>query len=138
MSKSFWSFTLDQEDIKKQIDQYDTLKITQSYRGISALLLVFSSVVTIILATFNVLGLNSSAYFDATIFATLAVLVYKGYGWAILAAMIVWTLEKVYQVAFLQSSPMVGVVWWVLYIQMFYKAWSIERIRKTRLSTIQT
>ena len=102
---SIFSWKISEEELKNQVDSYRTLKITQSYRGISALLLVASMMLTGLLAKFGVIAYEDF-YINLFVYLPIAFFVYKGHRWAIIAIMILWTYEKGYQVYLNETSPM--------------------------------
>jgi hypothetical protein len=95
-----YTFGLSPEELKNQVDNYSSLTVFKSYRGISAMLLL-------ILAHF----------------------VYKGKKWAFIAAMIVWSIEKIYATMAMPSQAIVQILWWYFYIQTFHRGWQVEKAR---------
>ena len=128
------------EALKRQVDDYSTLKFYQSARGMSAMLLLFSSVLTIGLM---VVGTSDwSASFDVLIAVGLCIAVWRGRRWAIVVAMMYWSVEKGYQLCHmlppytsirkLNSSPIIPIVWWAVYMSPFYLAFKTEEARQSR------
>jgi len=133
---SSWSWKMNEDDLKNQIENYDKLKITESYRGISVLLGLFSIVLTLIMMS---LGLaDSSALFDLIALAVVLFFVYKGHKWAIIALMIIWTVEKavqVYSISQNGGSPVVAIIWWFIFMPYFWKALKVEIARKKTIGS---
>lgn len=128
---SIFSWKLSDEDRKNQVDNYKTLKITESYRGIAALLVLGSMVLTVLLAKFGVVAYES--VYSAIIYVPLAFFVWKGHRWALIAMMILWTVEKglqVYDSASLGSSPIVPIIWWAIFMGYFVNAFKVEVARR--------
>lgn len=138
---NLWSWllwwNLDKNEIQAQADTYNSLKITQSARGISFLLLIFSAVVTVIFILF--LNWDSSALFDAIAFLVLGYFIYKGHKWAMLGAMALWTYDKLF-ILFQQyetasatggstPNPIITLIWWATYMHAFWLAFQVERLR---------
>ena len=48
---SIFSWKISEEEMKNQVGNYDSLKITQSYRGISALLVLGSMILTVLVVS---------------------------------------------------------------------------------------
>lgn len=135
----FW-WRIDPSEMDEQIARYGTLSIFRSARGISALCLCFSMVVTLLFIAFKFT--DASAYLDVALFAVLAVFVYLGHRWAMIAAMLLWTAEKVIiAVSGLGSiHPNAGMLigqlfWWTAYMHAFYLSFRVEQRRKALVRT---
>lgn len=117
---------IDEGELKKQVDEYENLKITQSSRGQSLLAVAFSSVLTILLVIF--LDFDSSSFFDAFLLLALGFFMFKGHRWAMIASMIIWTFEKGYSL-FTGTNPFMAILWWSIYMHIFLDAFRVETIR---------
>lgn len=132
---------ISQETLKKQIEGYDSLGIFHSARKISSLLLLLSATITILLIVF--LGVDVTAYLDVAILIILAIFVYNGYKWAIVAAMILWTYEKGYQIfetlynSGSGTNVIVPIIWWIVFMREFWLAYRVEVERKRQLPPVQ-
>ncbi len=128
----FW-WIIDPAELKKQVDHYKTLKITQSARGISLLLFGASAIITALMVEF--LNHNRWAYVDSVVFLILGGFIYFGYRWAMILGMVLWTLEKL-----LQLAPMVrhGVgpslpgifIFWAVFMHAMFLAFRVEQARR--------
>jgi hypothetical protein len=133
-----WSWILwwkvDQSEIEDQIQKYGTLNLFKSARGQAVLCLLFSVAATATMILLKSVEISSSV--DIGIFVVLAVFIYFGHRWAMLAAMVFWTLEKVYVVyagaGVPGSNPVVQLIWWCIYMHAFYFAFRVEKERRTR------
>lgn len=137
--RSLWRmllwWRLDQDELNRQIAEYHSLKITQSARGQSLLLLIFSACVTTLLIAF--FSWSTDAFFDVFLALFLGYFIYKGHKWAIIGAMAYWSLAKAYLVfdGFQTSpgksspSPIIHLVWWAIYMSPFYLAYKVEQAR---------
>ena len=98
-NKNRWGWILwwqiDPADLERQVAEYDSLGFFHSMRGLSVICLSLSVALTVTLIGFGALGLGASAFIDAAIMAILALFIYLGHRWASLAAMIIWTTEKI-------------------------------------------
>jgi hypothetical protein len=122
---------IDPVDLDEQVRLYDTMGFRGSMRGISVMLLVLSAVITAIMAYFGAANFNASAFVDVAVFLFLAIFIYLGHRWAMIGAMILWTLEKVLSIVGTPTSAVVAVIWWALYMHAFYFAFRIEQKRRT-------
>src|ERR1041385_7282033 len=95
-SKNSWSWKIDPKELQTQVENYNTLKITESYRGIASLLILFSVSITILLSFFNLVDINS-VIAALVIYLPIAFFVFKGHKWAIYLILVLWTLEKGFQ-----------------------------------------
>lgn len=130
MSKN-GTFKLNETELKHQIDNYNTLSITQSYRGISSLLILFAIVITAIL--YFVKFVDLSAIIAAVIiYLPLAYFVYRGKKWALIGAMLIWTLDKGFQL--ITAPNILVIIWWIAFMTYFYKAYKVE-VERAKLNT---
>jgi hypothetical protein len=100
----------------------------ESWRGRSLLAFVASAVVStaiLFMAHDDPLGL-----LDVGLFLILGALIYFGQRWASMAAMILWTLEKILIAVGQPSSVVVGIFWWAAYMHIFLMAWKVEGARR--------
>jgi hypothetical protein len=130
--KSAFSFLLwwrtDPAEVEKQVAGYNTLKVWQSARGISALLCAFSAVVTMLLG--NLIHLSTGeVYFEVAIWSTVGILMYFGLRWAFILGMVLWTLEKATMLFSGGAAPIVQIIWWAIYLNAFFLAFRVESQR---------
>ncbi len=135
----FW--TIDPDQLQRQVTEYSSLGVFQSARGRCALWLVFLAVVSV----FPIYFRKSDYYLvDAVAFLVLAVFVYRGHRWATICAMLLWTFERVAQFHVnlqahglgLLESIIVPVFWWALFMRFFYAAFRVEQQRRTTSVTV--
>lgn len=119
-----------EEEVQTQVFGYDILEFWQSARGISALLLVLAALVTS-----AVIFLGDSPpfeYVDAGICGVLAVLIFFAYRWAMIAAMVFWTIEKILAPILTPGGAgmiVFTILWWAAYMHIFYLAFRTEMAR---------
>ncbi len=132
----FLWWQVDNDELQRQVNHYETLKMYQSARGISTILLLLSAGLTSIFILF--LNMSPSGFFDVFLFLLLAYFVFKGHRWAMIAAMILWTTEKLfiflaqYQMpssSLPHTGPIVSLLWWAVYMHAFYLAYRVEKLR---------
>jgi hypothetical protein len=115
---------LDNDEINKQLLDYQTLKIYQSARGISFLLLLLSAVITALFIVF--FHAEVLVLIDSVLMIIIGLFVLRGHKWAMIAAMILWTFEKLVS---LPTNAFVSLLWWALYMHSFYLAYRVEKLR---------
>jgi hypothetical protein len=142
---NFFSFLLwwkiDEEELRKQVEQYDALTVTQSARGQSLLCFLIAAGITVLFIIFFTHDL--SGLLDVILFLVLGFYVFKGQGWAMVAAMALWTIEKLLMIFNnaiangITVNPFIQVMWWAIFMHYFYLAFRVEKARRaeTRVNT---
>jgi hypothetical protein len=132
----FLWWRIDPDELDDQATEYKTMGIFTSARKLSACLLCLSTVVTIAFIVLR--AVPQAAYGDAVIFAILAIFIYLGHRWAMIGAMIVWTIEKAFvAIAGIETglpssaTSIVQLIWWALYMHAFYLAFRVEQHRRS-------
>jgi len=143
----FWDWKIDAEDFKNQIENYNSLKITESYRGVAVLIMSGLLAFSLIMGFFGFFGLSTdttSIIFTIIIYTPILFFTYKGHRWAIILLMILWTLEKSFQLYQLGQNSngssiiwMSPIIWWLIIMPNFWKALKVEneRIKKQQTKT---
>ena len=126
---------LSEDEIVAQVLGYDALAFWQSARGLSSLLLAVAAAATS-LVTVIAVGIDDSEpldYLPAAICAILAVLVWSGNRWAILAAMVFWTVDRALQPLMSGRIELLilAVLWWAVYMHVFWLAFRTETVHRT-------
>jgi hypothetical protein len=124
-----YSWKITDDDLKNQVENYDTLKITQSYRGQSVLF--FSTLLAIsTIGSFFVEYISTEEMVGTLIiYVPILIFSYRGHRWAIIAFMILWTIDKVAQFINGESSFLIAILW-MLIMPLFYKALKVENERR--------
>jgi hypothetical protein len=144
--RNFWHrllwWRIEPDELNKQVAEYESMRRIQSAKGVSFFLLIFSACLTTALI---VIGHSSDvAFCDALISLVLGYFIYRGHRWAAIAAMVFWSVEKVFaitaiwKVAGSSSDPfqhpveqsVVQLVWWNLFMRVFYFAYRVEGLRR--------
>lgn len=120
------------EELQEQVANYDTLGITKSVRGVASLFIFGSAALTAIAAIFGLIPFDG--IYGLIIYLPLGYFVYKGKTWAMVAMLILWTVEKGIQLtAIFAGGNGAGVSilfwWWALAIPLFH-AILVERARR--------
>ncbi len=139
--RGLFIWKMDEETLQEQLDDYDTLGFRHSYRKISAGWLWLS----IVLSILGVMLVPEEVDFgdvDRTIsiFLPLSFFVYRGHRWALITAMMLWTLFKGFgcygDLATSISDPASSIrlpmhlIWWLLWMSCFTRAFAVERARR--------
>lgn len=136
--KSVWSWSIDETELKKQIENYQNLKITESYRGISVLIIFGLLSLSLLLAFFGVYADPTTIFYGLVIYVPILFFVYKGQRWAIVALMILWTFEKIYQIYETGGdSGIMPIIWWLIVTPYFWKALRVENGRRKLAHTLK-
>lgn len=122
----FMWWKVNEADLKEQVSNYETLSIYKSAKGQSTLMLLLSAFVTFLFISFKSDIVDSSAYLDISLFVILSIFVYRGQKWAMIGAMVLWTLEKVYTIYAGVGSPIMSILWWTVYMSSFWLAYKVE------------
>lgn len=127
------SFKVSAEEIKKQVEGYYTLKFLQTARGILVSLIIFSLLITTLLGSWLMSLSLGTIMISLLIYSILGTFIYQGYKWAVIVFMIFWTLEKASQIIrgpLNGGSIVVIAFWWILYMQVAWEVYLVERARK--------
>lgn len=131
---------IDKEELKKQVKEYETLKITQSARGISFLFQLLS----VVIATGAILFTNIitvSAFFYVFLYLILGFFIYKGRRWAMIGIMALSTFatfSNFYNsvvanpengTPIINSSLMWTLFFWTITMHFYYLAFKVEGLR---------
>jgi len=133
---SGWSWKIDETDLKNQVENYDTLKITKSYRGISVLIISALLGFSVLLSLFGLYSDPTAMLWGIVIYLPIIFFVYKGYRWAIILLISLWTFEKGYQL--IEIGGIMPFIWWLIVIPYFWKALRVENERKKINQTQRT
>ena len=132
---SIWGWKISDEEIKNQVDNYDKLTITKSVRGNA---LIAGLVLTIISSIVIFLGLAGDedagyAFLGVIIYAIFLIFIYRGHRWAMVAFMIMYTIDLSYNLynAYAYGNGSIWpIIWWFIIIPFFWKALKVENERK--------
>ena len=126
-----WSWNVSPGDLEKQLKGYDTLKITETYRGITVLTITALLALSLVLGYFEVTNLTDVLY-SLVFYVPLLFFVYKGHRWAIITLLILWTIEKVLTLMDSMeqgNSPFGSIIWFLIVAPIIYKTYVVERNR---------
>jgi len=129
-SREDWK--INEADLKNQVDNYKTLKITKSYRGIAILTISALLGFSLLLSFFGVITDPTTMFWAIIMYLPIIFFVYKGHRWAIILLMTLWTLDKGYQVigqsgGQVEIMPIIG---WFIFTPFFWRALKVENERK--------
>ena len=126
---------LNGQELDRQARDHKTLSFWKSARAGAVLCLVISMAITVAMIFFRFGGTDASAFVDVAIFAVLAIFIGFGRRWAMIGAMIVWTLEKTFTGIGMMQSGSSGaafsqVIWLCFYMHAYYFAFRVEQRRR--------
>ena len=126
----------DKKWLKNQVENYDILGIFGSIRKVCALLMIVSIIITLIFLGLSIDRPPFMSWLEVIVMSLLTIFVYKGKKWAIITAMILWTLGKGYQLVGMFSSYaenssgiFLVIFWWIVWMVMFKNAYRVEKAR---------
>ena len=126
----FW-WQMDHNELDRQVKEYDTLKFLQTARGLSSIFLLIAVAAQIIIVSFY--GFPPIIFIDSAVLVALAYCVTKGYRFAFIAAMVLWTIEKGITLTFCGAAFVVPmIIWWTVYLHAFYLGWKVEGVRRSK------
>lgn len=130
----FLSFRLEKEELKNQLENYDTLAINKAYRKIAALIISVIAALSIVAVKYDesvevpfyVMVLSTAIYFLVAFFVS------NGNRFAIMLSMVVWTVGKgtqLFHIADL-ASVFIIITFWFLIVRVFWRAFEVETARR--------
>ena|GEM_PF-1242689 len=130
----WWSWKMDEADLQNQVGNYNKLKITESYRGISVLIISALLGFSFLISAFGLYSDLGSMLWSLVIYAPVLFFVFKGHRWAIVALMVLWTFEKFFQIYQIGESGNGSVItplfWWLIIMPYFWKALRVENAKR--------
>lgn len=117
-------------ELQTQVQGYDSLSVIKSARGLSAILLALSAIVTTIFVCVG--WTNAASLVDSALFLALGVFIFRGHRWAMICAMGFWTLETAYGLYARPQYAVMSIIWWTVYMQAFYMAYRVEKEKRAK------
>lgn len=140
---SVWDWRLDETELKNQVDNYTTLKITKSYRGISVLIISSLLGISLLLSFFGIFAGPLTILWGMVIYSPLIFFVYRGHRWSIILLMILYTLDKGYlfwelnKDYLFRTGNLWPIFWWIIVMPYFWKALRVENERRKKVPLIK-
>jgi hypothetical protein len=134
LSNWFLWWQLGPVELAWQVENYGSAEYYKVARGIAVLCI--AAVVAIDALYVSIRHFNPETIYDPAIFVALAIFIHLGQRWAMLGAMIFWTLVRLFAIL---RHP-IGVysvnqlVWWCVFMHIFYLAYRVESIRRRQPS----
>jgi len=113
--------------MRQQIEQYRSLPITKSYRGIAVLIVAALLGVSVLFSAIGIQGSLEEIMYGLIVYVPVLYFVLKGNRIAMMILMGLITLEKGYQV--LQIGSITPLIWWALIMYYLYRALQVENER---------
>ena len=138
-NKGALSFEFNEIDLKKQVDNYEFLKIGHSIRKFSVLVTLPLLFIYIILDYIEIPGIGRSKTDALPVFLVYLPIIYffyKGKRWAMITWITVFSIDQLGKIiitlmrggAFIPMSFHLGI--WTLYLNFYFKALQVENKRK--------
>ncbi len=124
----------DEEKFKIQVENYENLSLTKSNRGKASLFLGVVILISIAFGIFDVTPIGDVLY-SLIIYIPLVFFIYKGHRWAMYSGIVLWTLEKGYQIFSLNVDGrefIVILLWWLWFVILLYSAIKVENERERK------
>jgi hypothetical protein len=136
--ENVWSWNVDEVTLSEQIKDYETLKITKSFRGICVIFFLTLNLITIIasifLSSISSLVNPTEAIIELLMYAPFLFFAYRGYRWAFLVLIMFWSVDKFYTfwLGITQhiGSPITSIIFYALGITLIVKALKVENARR--------
>lgn len=128
--KSCWSWRTDETELKNQVENYTTLKITKSYKGIAVLIISVLLGLSLLLSFFGTVADPITILCGIALYSPVIFFVYRGHRWAIILLMILYTLDKGYLFYELRGNNVMPIFWWLIVMPYFWKALRVENERR--------
>ncbi len=135
----FWSWKVPEEELKAQVENYNTLKVTQSYRGVVVISISALLLLTLIISLFGIIFDPGTVLFSLIIYVPILIFTYRGHRWAIITLLILWTIEKVSTAMMsieMDSSPLSSIIFWLAIAPSIYNALRVENLRKKKINPV--
>ena len=129
---SIFQWKLSPEDLKIQIDNYNTLKIYNSSRGIATLILIFIMTLSLVMGMLSLIPIGD-VVLSLLVYIPITIFIYLGHRWAIICGMILWTLEKIFQISNGSGYFISTLIWWVVLMGPLWGAYQVEQTRKRKI-----
>ena len=138
--QSIFAWSINPDELKYQVEQYNTLGITESYRGNAVLLVLALLAFSAVFTHFGAIPLDGGTITEWIIYIVALFFVYKGHRWAIILVMLLWTGDKAYQIYDASTSGhgniALMIVWWLILMPYLFKALKIEKERNKLQPTL--
>jgi hypothetical protein len=129
-----FKWKMDEEELKNQVENYNTLGFFKSARKVATALMIFAAIISLIYAMIG--WFPSEVWIDIVLILVLAFFVYKGKKWAMIVAMIYWTFDKGLQLIsgfstedFSGGNIIMPILSWAIFMGAFWQAYQVERAR---------
>ncbi|HEV8677262.1 MAG TPA: hypothetical protein VN701_00285 [Candidatus Paceibacterota bacterium] len=134
----WWSWNVSPDELKEQVEQYDELSLTKSYRGQVVLVFLFIFTVSVGMSFLlpNFVSIQD-VLIGFVIYGILIALGYFGHRWALIALLIYWMLDKsvtiIAALGIASGSLVEGLIFLVMGIVFIVRAIKVETERKNKI-----
>jgi hypothetical protein len=130
-----FSWSIDPEELKNQVDNYNTLSVWKSYRKQVVLAYIFFIILGFLVILFAPEVFDGSivitdALYSLILYMPVLFFAYRGHRLALGFLMLFWSIEQGYKLVFTGGQGVITVVllWYILMVYL-YKAIKVENAR---------
>ncbi|MDD5251462.1 MAG: hypothetical protein PHT12_02405 [Patescibacteria group bacterium] len=124
-------FSYRQEELKAQMDGYDSLKFHRTARGMAVICVVAVMLITLGFTLAGGNGMipaltNPQFWFTVTLYGVATLFVYLEKRWANMALFLIWTIDKISTGVMFPKSIFWQIVGWLIFAPFFYRSYQVE------------
>lgn len=111
---------IEDKELENQIENYNTLSFFKSCRKRASGWLFAIAILNLLVA---------GPWSSSMLIFILAFFVYQGHKVAIIVAMIYWTISRAIRLFNDPTSPVINILWWLVFMRDFWMAYEVEQAR---------
>lgn len=112
----------------RQAKEYNNMPFRRTFRGMAFYLTGFILLVTMLM---GLLTQSYDIFFELALMLPMMYLMYRGYRWIFVFAILWWTFEKGLQLYVAPGSASIAsiLVWWAVVTYVYFQAYKVEAVR---------
>lgn len=112
----------------RQAEEYNNMPFRRTFRGMAFYLTGFILLVTMLM---GLLTQSYDIFFELALMLPMMYLMYRGYRWIFVFAILWWTFEKGLQLYVAPGSTSIAsiLVWWAVVTYVYFQAYKVEAVR---------
>lgn len=112
----------------RQAEEYNNMPFRRTFRGMAFYLTGFILLVTMLM---GLLTQSYDIFFELALMLPMMYLMYRGYRWIFVFAILWWTFEKGLQLYVAPGSASIAsiLVWWAVVTYVYFQAYKVEAVR---------